>query len=212
MRCCISWHCYNGVLLCMIMVCFKLCPENRIWMDCRQSWKHSVRIADNATEIQTNTECCCCSSLLANNLYCVMSYCWLLDFVLAIAVQTTQLLRWIKSQPDIVSTAVLCNIFSVIQWYFYKMKFTVTYCDLGIHHRLNAHILHHSRKLSSLSKQVNLNLAICTVSLVTDWLYRLVQGSGVPRGRVWGVQTPPPEIPKFWQSWAEFPVPWKIHP
>jgi hypothetical protein len=22
---------------------------------------------------------------------------------------------------------------------------------------------------------------------------------------------PPPEIPKFWQSWAEFPVPWKIH-
>ena len=22
----------------------------------------------------------------------------------------------------------------------------------------------------------------------------------------------PPEIPKFWQSWAEFPVPWKIHP
>jgi hypothetical protein len=31
-------------------------------------------------------------------------------------------------------------------------------------------------------------------------------------GRVWGVQTPPPEILKFWQSWAEFPVPWKIHP
>jgi hypothetical protein len=28
---------------------------------------------------------------------------------------------------------------------------------------------------------------------------------------VWGVQTPPPEIsPKFWQSRAEFPVPWKI--
>jgi hypothetical protein len=27
-----------------------------------------------------------------------------------------------------------------------------------------------------------------------------------------GFQTPPTEIPKFWQSWAEFPVPWKIHP
>jgi hypothetical protein len=27
-----------------------------------------------------------------------------------------------------------------------------------------------------------------------------------------GVQTTPPEIPKFWQSWAEFPVPWKIQP
>jgi hypothetical protein len=24
--------------------------------------------------------------------------------------------------------------------------------------------------------------------------------SAVPRGGVWGVQTPPPEIPKFWQS------------
>jgi hypothetical protein len=34
--------------------------------------------------------------------------------------------------------------------------------------------------------------------------------SGVPRGVVSGVETPPP--PKFWQSWAEFPVPWKIHP
>ena len=34
--------------------------------------------------------------------------------------------------------------------------------------------------------------------------------SGVPGGGL-GVQTPP-EIPKFWQSWAEFPVPWKIHP
>ena len=30
-------------------------------------------------------------------------------------------------------------------------------------------------------------------------------------GGIWGVQTPL-EIPKFWQSWAEFPVPWKIHP
>jgi hypothetical protein len=33
--------------------------------------------------------------------------------------------------------------------------------------------------------------------------------SGVPRG---GFKPPSPEIPKFWQSWAEFPVPWKIHP
>jgi hypothetical protein len=28
---------------------------------------------------------------------------------------------------------------------------------------------------------------------------------------VWGGSNPP-EILKFWQSWAEFPVPWKIHP
>jgi hypothetical protein len=34
--------------------------------------------------------------------------------------------------------------------------------------------------------------------------------SGVPRGV--GGSTPAPEIPKFWQSWAEFPVPWKIYP
>jgi hypothetical protein len=27
-----------------------------------------------------------------------------------------------------------------------------------------------------------------------------------------GQHPPPPEIPKFWQSWVEFPVPWKIHP
>jgi hypothetical protein len=32
------------------------------------------------------------------------------------------------------------------------------------------------------------------------------------RGWFGGVQPPPPEIPKFWQSWAEFPIPWKIHP
>jgi hypothetical protein len=36
--------------------------------------------------------------------------------------------------------------------------------------------------------------------------------SGVPRGVIEGSKSPPPEIPKFWQSWAEFPVPWKIHP
>jgi hypothetical protein len=41
---------------------------------------------------------------------------------------------------------------------------------------------------------------------------RLVSWSnGVPRGVVWGVQIPP-EISKFWQSWAECPVPWKTHP
>jgi hypothetical protein len=36
--------------------------------------------------------------------------------------------------------------------------------------------------------------------------------SGVPGGL--GVQspTPPPEIPKFCQSWNEFPSPWNIHP
>jgi hypothetical protein len=32
-------------------------------------------------------------------------------------------------------------------------------------------------------------------------------------GRVWGAQPPPPrEITKFWQSWAEFLVPWNKHP
>jgi hypothetical protein len=31
--------------------------------------------------------------------------------------------------------------------------------------------------------------------------------------RIEGGFTPlPPEIPKFYQSWAEFPVPWNIHP
>jgi hypothetical protein len=34
--------------------------------------------------------------------------------------------------------------------------------------------------------------------------------SGVPRG-VWGAP-PPPEIPKFCQTWAEFLVLWKILP
>jgi lipid-A-disaccharide synthase-like uncharacterized protein len=34
--------------------------------------------------------------------------------------------------------------------------------------------------------------------------------SGVPKG-VAG-SSPPPGIPKFCQSWAEFPVPWNIHP
>jgi hypothetical protein len=31
-----------------------------------------------------------------------------------------------------------------------------------------------------------------------------------PEGGFGGVQTPPEIIPKFWQSRAEFPVPWKI--
>jgi hypothetical protein len=33
------------------------------------------------------------------------------------------------------------------------------------------------------------------------------------RGILMGSSTPPPKkkISKFWQSWAEFPVPWKIH-
>jgi hypothetical protein len=36
--------------------------------------------------------------------------------------------------------------------------------------------------------------------------------TGVPRGGVWGFKPPPPEIiPKLWQCWAKFPVPWKIH-
>jgi hypothetical protein len=35
--------------------------------------------------------------------------------------------------------------------------------------------------------------------------------SGIPRGVVWRVQTPS-KILNFWQSCAEFPVPWKIHP
>jgi hypothetical protein len=37
------------------------------------------------------------------------------------------------------------------------------------------------------------------------------QSSGVPRGSLGGSNPSPPEIPKFWQSWAEFPVLWKIH-
>jgi hypothetical protein len=40
---------------------------------------------------------------------------------------------------------------------------------------------------------------------------RFVWCSDVPRGRGdLGVQTPP-EIPKFWQSWAKIPGPWEIH-
>jgi hypothetical protein len=31
-------------------------------------------------------------------------------------------------------------------------------------------------------------------------------------GWVGGSNPLPPEIPKFWQSWVEFPVLWKIHP
>jgi hypothetical protein len=42
----------------------------------------------------------------------------------------------------------------------------------------------------------------------------LEYSSGVPMGRGLGGSNtpPPPEILMFWQSWAEFTVPWKIHP
>jgi hypothetical protein len=53
----------------------------------------------------------------------------------------------------------------------------------------------------------------CPLYLFTFFLYYFVFSSafsGVPRG--WFGGSNPPEIPKFWQSWAEFPVPWKIHP
>jgi hypothetical protein len=39
-----------------------------------------------------------------------------------------------------------------------------------------------------------------------------MRSSGVPGGEVLNTPPPPPGIPKFWQSWAKFPVPWKIHP
>jgi hypothetical protein len=43
------------------------------------------------------------------------------------------------------------------------------------------------------------------VVMASDWNHWRTQRGGL------GVQTPPPEIiPKFWQSQAEFPVPWKI--
>jgi hypothetical protein len=41
------------------------------------------------------------------------------------------------------------------------------------------------------------------------------QTSGVSRGGLGDLTPPPPhprEIPKFWQSWAKFPVRWKTHP
>jgi hypothetical protein len=43
------------------------------------------------------------------------------------------------------------------------------------------------------------------------WPENSVTVSGIPRGRgVWGVFKPP-KILKFWQRWAEFPIPCKIH-
>jgi hypothetical protein len=73
--------------------------------------------------------------------------------------------------------------------------------------------------------------AIFTVDKVTFWqgTEGLFQGLGAsgpqgsvpkyhsvslayPEGGFEGVQTPPEIIPKFWQSLAEFPVPWKMHP
>jgi hypothetical protein len=41
-------------------------------------------------------------------------------------------------------------------------------------------------------------------------LQQAVNISGVPMGGFGGLI--PPEIPKFWQSRVEFPVPWKIDP
>jgi hypothetical protein len=46
-------------------------------------------------------------------------------------------------------------------------------------------------------------------------IYKLLPSyQGGTEGVVWGLNPPPPppKIPKFWQSWAEFPVSWKIHP
>jgi hypothetical protein len=40
-------------------------------------------------------------------------------------------------------------------------------------------------------------------SSLTQWC---TEGGGFE-----GFKHPLPQIPKFWQSWAEFPVPWKIH-
>jgi len=83
---------------------------------------------------------------------CIVS-CWLLDFVLpcgatcSFAVQTMQLLRWIESQPDTFFTTVLCNIFSCDIMTLLSNEFMMTYCDFGIHHRLNTHIPNHSQKL-----------------------------------------------------------------
>jgi hypothetical protein len=53
---------------------------------------------------------------------------------------------------------------------------------------------------------------IAIYSEYAEKFYRKHVQSVTYRGGVWGVQPPPPpEIPKFWQSWAEFPFPWKIH-
>jgi hypothetical protein len=54
----------------------------------------------------------------------------------------------------------------------------------------------------------------CAMALVYSPLCRKCgaedETSSVPSG-VWCGGFKPPEIPKFWQSRAEFPVPWKIH-
>jgi hypothetical protein len=52
----------------------------------------------------------------------------------------------------------------------------------------------------------NCRMNTCSNTQVLSVAYR--------RGRGFGrLNTPPPsEISKFWQSWAEFPVPWNIHP
>jgi hypothetical protein len=45
-------------------------------------------------------------------------------------------------------------------------------------------------------------------NLFSLWTHtiKIVYGSNVPRG----FNPSTPEISKFWQSWAEFPVPWEI--
>jgi hypothetical protein len=54
--------------------------------------------------------------------------------------------------------------------------------------------------------------AVCKVCSTVS-RYTLPSRSVAYRGVVWGggSNPPPPEIPRFCQSWAEFPVPWNIH-
>jgi hypothetical protein len=51
----------------------------------------------------------------------------------------------------------------------------------------------------------------CLLTIHTGLKAGTLPVSGVTRG-VSGGSNPFPEIPKFWKSWAEFPVPWKIQP
>jgi hypothetical protein len=51
----------------------------------------------------------------------------------------------------------------------------------------------------------------CCAMVIHIYIYEQL-ASGVPREWFGGFKPPPPpQISKFWQSWAEFPVPWKIH-
>jgi hypothetical protein len=49
----------------------------------------------------------------------------------------------------------------------------------------------------------NNNQALVNLTHLLQWC---TKGGGG-----WGFNPTPPEIPKFWQNWTEFPVPWKIH-